>query len=433
MTPIKLMKNYKVNTLKEFILKNSDLAPQGSAQWLSDRQYIIGGSEMSIITGDNPYSAIDRLVTQKTGLSSFKGNVATSWGKIFEPITTKITEIIFNIKSGIKETGSLPGVFDTQAYSPDGLAVIKMLSDENIYNYYIVLFEFKSPLTTIPSGLIPKHYLPQVKTGLCSIPIADFSLFINNVFRKCRLDQLNDDASYDTNFHNKDEKNKLVISKALAHGVIMFTMSDVQYSNFCTFNNFNKSNFNESNFNESNFNETKDENDMSMLFDHIYQNTDITSKHRTVYDVYNKCSSVKDLGDVSDYEFNNIIELYDGKFITAEYCDPCILSEYNNNILLKAQNLEPGNDKCDCIHKYDISRLTKKDKKEKIICYLPWKLFKSDIIYQEREVGYVLKYKSLIDSTIDNIKKINKCNGIDKSILFKELYPLSKIRNLSVS
>ena len=42
----------KLNILKGLINLNRDLAPQGSVEWLNSRLYNIGGSEMSVITGD---------------------------------------------------------------------------------------------------------------------------------------------------------------------------------------------------------------------------------------------------------------------------------------------------------------------------------------------------------------------------------------------
>lgn len=49
------MARNKVKELKNFIEDNKHLPEQGSEQWLRNRKFTIGGSEMSTITGDNPY------------------------------------------------------------------------------------------------------------------------------------------------------------------------------------------------------------------------------------------------------------------------------------------------------------------------------------------------------------------------------------------
>ena len=365
----KVYETYKHEILNEFIEKNKHLAVQGSPAWLADRVYSIGGSEMSTITGENPYSNIEKLVALKTGFSKFSGNIATRWGKLFEFTTQMITSIIFDIN--IKETGSLEGAVPSQKYSPDGLAVMKVQFDETINNerietneFCIVLFEFKSPLLSIPDGSIPKHYLPQVKTGLCSIGITDFALYISNMFRKCSFGDLDLSAKYDTYFHNKDAQ-KINVERALAFGVIIFYKPDCQ-----------------------------------------------------------SAEAPKDFGLSNYYEFNEVLELFENKTILAKYCKPHILAEYNNNEFLQAQNINKGND--------DYSESLKSYKEQingipegKIIGYLPWKLIKSDIIYQQREVGYVEKYIDVIQSTIDIIKKINQSD--DRAAEFISQFPKNKI------
>ena len=360
-----VMQNMKLEVLNEFIEKNKHLPVQGSPAWLADRVYSIGGSEMSTITGENPYSNIEKLIALKAGFSKFSGNIATRWGKLFEFTTQMITSIIFDIN--IKETGSLTGAVPYQKYSPDGLAVMKIICiDNNIETneFCIVLFEFKSPLLSIPDGCIPKHYLPQVKTGLCSIDITDFALYISNMFRKCSFGDLDLSAKYDTYFHNKDAQ-KINVERALAFGVIIFYKLDCQ-----------------------------------------------------------SAEAPKDFGLSNYYEFNEVLELFENKAIFAKYCTPHILSEYNNNEFLEAQNISKGND--------DYSESLKSYKEQingipegKIIGYLPWKLIKSDIIHQPREVGYVNKYCDVIQSTINIIKKINESD--DRVAEFISQFPKNKI------
>ncbi len=46
-------------------------------------------------------------------------------------------------------------------------------------------------------------------------------------------------------------------------------------------------------------------------------------------------------------------------------------------------------------------------KNKDCIAYLPWKLFKSDIIKVDKEPNYLNQYKEKIENTIKIIEKIN--------------------------
>jgi hypothetical protein len=487
-------KTYKLNILNKLLNQNKDLAPQGSPEWLADRIYNIGGSEMATITGDNCFSSIDQLVSQKVGFTHFSGNIATKWGKLFECVTKQLTEIIFDIDDGIKETGSLDGAVPNQRYSPDGLAVIKfkceeVICDKNIETeeYCIVLFEFKSPLYSIPSGSIPKYYIPQVKTGLCSIPITDFALFISNMFRKCSFDELGASMDYDKDFHNRDCKikpkvskstknpknpknnpttkkttkptNKIDITSPLAFGLILFYQTEIQYTKFyekykhlITYTEYNydsdsddeahmladyiaKKNPNKNH----NGNPHEINNQSKNVFDLIndesvpkfkltYAENDVLCKY--IYETYNKKTKSKDFGKSYYRDFNDILQLYEDGLLSVEYCKPHILEEYNKNAFLSAQGKTCGsNIYTEVINGYSArinSRISESG--HPIIGYLPWKLFKSDIIYESRDSTYLNAYESKIQDTINIIQKINKADTQeDKIELFKHYYPKSKV------
>ena len=175
----------KQKLLNDFLIQYDHLPKQGTEEWKILRNNYIGGSEISIITGDNKYMSIKELIRRKLGLSEFNGNLATRWGKIFEIITNKLCKKILEITE-IFETSSIPTNNINIRYSPDGLTIGKININGN-KKEYIILFEFKSPISTIPIGTVPKHYLPQIKMGLWAINIVDISIFINNIYRKCSL------------------------------------------------------------------------------------------------------------------------------------------------------------------------------------------------------------------------------------------------------
>lgn len=447
-------KNYKHNSLSKLLNANQNLAPQGSTEWLAMREYNIGGSEMSVITGDNPYSSLETLIAQKIGLTKFEGNIATRWGKLFEQVTQMITESVFEIVGDtIRETGSLEGSVPHQRYSPDGLAVVKLRCAETINDEYmeteeycIVLFEYKSPYGSIPSGTIPKHYLPQVKTGLCSIPLADFAIFINNLFRKCSFNNLDDTPVYDTNFHNKDSNKNFMAENPLALGMILFYQTKEQQQKFYE---LYESSLIESQSNEFDYSSDTDNDDPSNIFDNIqsesFKKPDAKKKYNIHSDVNEELCKyiykfhsdtdiqIRDIGKSYYGDFDTILKLFDNNLLSVHYCEPHIFKKYETNIFLNAQSISCGNKNLTStmnIYRALIKNriINQESGSHNIVGYLPWKLLKSDIIYEPREKNYVKKYDNIIQKTIDIIKNINAhTSKVDRVNEFTKYFPKSKI------
>ncbi len=181
-----------MDKLLTYIDKWKDLPEQKSEQWLADRTHTIGGSEMGTIAGCNPYKKIRDLIQTHIGLKVFNGSINTYWGSILEDLVTIILEDVWHTK--IYEAGSLPGVVEGQKYSPDGLMYLEWLDQ-------IVLIEIKSPARRVVNGKIPRMYKPQVYTGLDTIPIANFAIFVDAMFRRCSLEDHSFTATYDTQIH----------------------------------------------------------------------------------------------------------------------------------------------------------------------------------------------------------------------------------------
>lgn len=169
------------------IAKSADSNAQRTPGWYALRENNFGGSEIDNLLKD--YSA-KTVIRRKLGRDSFKSNLYTRWGNIFEPMASFIAARKYGMPM-IYETGSVPGFMDGLRYSPDGLGI---LDDE------LVLFEFKCPYSRIPNG-IPKGYITQMQTGLHCLDIKR-AFFIDSVIRLCRTEQLNDGTrSYDA-LHN---------------------------------------------------------------------------------------------------------------------------------------------------------------------------------------------------------------------------------------
>jgi hypothetical protein len=250
----------KDEQLKAFKKSKDYLPPQGSPEWLADKRGnkedpkkkpTVGGSEVAILLGTNKYQKLFELADRKMGMSEFTGNIATYWGNVMEDVINMITELILRTK--VTETGSIPGLVDEhnsiiQSYSPDGLCVTTIENygdcllfgsnetlefedqekiDELINNTkgpkWLVLLEYKCPFRRIPNGIVPDHYLPQPTVGMCTIPIMDIALFVDAMFRKCRISNFGFNGYYDRYFHYLDKKLlKTPIKKPLVCGFIGF-------------------------------------------------------------------------------------------------------------------------------------------------------------------------------------------------------------------
>ncbi len=215
----------KKKILKDWLATMSHLAPQGSAEWL-DRKHI-GGSEIAVLNGTGMFKTwFDWLKERCQIKKSFCPIINSRWGHTFEDVQVKMIQTIWNCQ--IFETGSVPGNPGI-AYSPDGVAVVpnnrvaaclpkteKLPED----SHSIILFEFKSPPKNMPKGEIPSYYVAQPLTGLCTLKLCEYSVFINSMFRRCAVEDFDWNLKYDREFHNKDKKDD--VKEILALGIIAF-------------------------------------------------------------------------------------------------------------------------------------------------------------------------------------------------------------------
>lgn len=464
--------NIKLKKLNSLVEKNKNLAKQGSEKWLEERKTIIGGSEMSIITGDNSFSTIAGLVSQKVGLTTFSGNIATRWGNLFEPITNTICNLIFNPELSIYETGSIQNIMvKNQKFSPDGLTVMKFRMSDKLVKYLITLLEYKAPFSSIPTISIPKHYLPQVKTGMCAIEEVEISLFINNMFRKCKYKDIKNGIVIDYSFHkNKGMSN---IKSPISYGVIIFYLPNKNIKLFEDFYiDYLEKNYSNVNEELQELQELQDEE-----YDSIYSCSEDDSDYEneeeiyieTEYDdiiirIFNRIQyfnnndefyDLIDLGEINKEFMNDFLELcIDKKIICKKYLKPSInksnlincniinsnSSKYkssNNGFYISEELSHIKNidyKKSKFIKKFKYDKLINKFKEKCLlkdnipIAILPWKLIKSYNIIEKKDKNYIKKYKNDIDNIINIISDINMSSNIEEvKNKFNNYFPDSDI------
>lgn len=135
---------------------------QKSQEWLNIRKNFITASNVyKIFEKNNEY--IEYIKEKASGISSFKGNNATYFGEIFEPVAREIYMYIVNEyveEFGLITNSKLPYC----AVSPDGVTE----SDR--------LLEIKCPYTRKITGDIPNHYYHQIQLQLhvCDCEECDF-------------------------------------------------------------------------------------------------------------------------------------------------------------------------------------------------------------------------------------------------------------------
>jgi hypothetical protein len=459
--------------LKNFIELNKNLAVQGSTQWLNERKHIIGGSEISVITGENRFTTLESLIAQKIGLTHFNGNKATRWGNLFEDVTELMFKSIFLPDGTIYNTGSIQHKdIINHKYSPDGLCIVKYLENGKCVKK-ITLLEFKSPMSTVPNGKVPKYYLPQVKAGMCTIDIVDRSIFVNNMYRKCSLKHLDFSIKYN-NFSDTAIKLKN-IEDTIANGIILFYLPEENLDKFNElFKEFERQKredaellsqyeeiepeFNSLALYFENMNECDmknydtdsiDECDKDVKSDSILRN--IKSVIKSFNHDLNKSNLNKDykklidLGKIDEELFEEFLTLYkpdkDSSIFSVKYIKPQLNRKvFEEKLNLKTLNLKISDELKyvkeakylnTIIKKYNYKNtinnfMNKCEKTNNIpIAVLPWKLFKSDIIIVEKEENYLNDLKDKIDNTVNIIKEILKEENIEEK--FIEIFPNSSV------
>lgn len=407
-----------LQVLLKFLKTVEASPPQRSEEWYKIRQCTIGGSEISTVIGVNPYSTVQDLIANKLGISTFNGNKATRWGNLFEHVTEKWCEVVFTLANGVQEAGSIKGIIDNQRYSPDGLSVMRLRNYNNKPEWYIILFEFKAPLGTLPNGKIPAHYRPQVQTGLMSIPICDYGVFVNNCYRKCSLGDFEYNGMYDKKFHAGDyKKRKYGLEKETPYacGIICFYQTIDEYDKLYEFHGDGISD---------------DEYDINDAFDEKSNAGD--AKFPPDYfrvgdmELLGGIDNLHDLGDIDSATFERVLELHDQKRLKAMYYPICANHKHVATLpfiethgLYKVKSNTPLKKFASaCIDKF-IN--TCESHGMVPVGFLPWKLMRSDILLEERDPDWERKIKDPVLNTLSIMQKI--MNSPNPKLSYYEHFP----------
>ena len=398
-------------------INNIKTLEQKSKEWYAIRPFTIGGSEIATIIGRNPFNTIKSLVAEKSGIKeSFKGNINTRWGCLFEQVTREWTQLTLLIKDKIIEIGSIEGIIPGQRYSPDGLGIVQLYDENDNIIYFMVLFEFKSPLKSIPDGSIPKHYIPQIQTGLLTIPITEVGIFVNNCYRKCALNDIGFNMTYDNIFHSGDITKKLTkkqkIEEVFACGIICFYQTIEYYKLALSILGYDSDS------------EDLEDNiiDNTILYDFEYNQS--SEKYADIYDsniLIETRENIIDFGIKKEPLLNRLLELLQENRVCAIYY-PMILNQSSINNLEFIQthkkeknisNVKPT----EIVNSY-IQEFFQQCENNKTypIGILPWKLVKSDIIAEMPDE----KWKEIIETPIKEVLGI--INNIVSSNNPKHIY-----------
>jgi hypothetical protein len=222
--------SYLYVNITNFLEQYSRRPEQKTENWYKLRSDIIGGSELKPFMSDNWEESTITIMSKKLGFTVVNYDIpACHWGNLFEECTEKLVEISLGCKV-IGNNSNIPapagsGLEKIHANSPDGIGVISYYESSSrepallttdaatqidaLYSdikSYTVVFEFKSTVSRIPTDEIPTIYLPQVWSGLVCVPIADFGLFVDVVYRLCDRFDLMSNPNYNSEYHVDTQK-----------------------------------------------------------------------------------------------------------------------------------------------------------------------------------------------------------------------------------
>jgi hypothetical protein len=464
--------NEKLNIIKQIIELTANDPAQGTKEWVSERQ--IGGSDTASVIGKGYYGkSFFEVVKEKIFPGGgFTGNLATRFGRVMEEFSRKFIEKLFSTE--VWEFKSLPNQLQYTSYSPDGVSMIQLFG-----KLLMVLLEFKTPLSRIPDGKIPKEYLPQIKAGMCALPMVDGSLFISTMLRICNMQEMQYNFNYNTRIHKADittyksrpVSNKSKLNQIIGFGLCLLIQNEeqrknanqihsdlkitetVQESKNCNYIVFG----NNSSIEEELFKSKKStpENDLQTASNKNYFYRTMKKKYCDIQLPYNynlfedyqtpvntnefdlfKNSIMhnheKDYGNENETTFDNILNYADkNSYISAFHIPPYIVVDnLAKSALFKESGLASSGDILDdeyitaemriyLIETLEFIRKELKKQSINIVGFIPYKVFKMDFIYQPNDDPLFMKEQ--VAPYIKVYSEIKtECNAIDHDANFTD-------------
>lgn len=402
------IKDQKRALLDEFCKLHENANAQRSAEWYAMTYITFGGSEQSTLSGENKYEKIADLVAKKTGLVPNFGNIYTRWGVHLEKSVSKVVVKVFEVD--MRELGAIPGPVRFSRCSPDGLGLMVLHG-----NWTIVLFEYKNPFRRVPTNSIPHEYIAQLKTGLCTIPIADTALFMDFITRACAQEDMHYTQAFNKKVHPTDGEHK----KPIAMGNFIIYQTEEQREEFLLINK-----------------EDRFPLDKLILkkYNSIEYATELAQRKPTSSRIKKK---IIDFGSLNHDDMDRLLELVEDDLVSIHQTYPIIfpwsvykkvpmarekfkdipikrdLDKYYAKLERKMFKGFQAVIECDCI----------------ILGVMGWKLFDWKIMqYDNKEPKFLQKQEAKMIDTMSVIQKI-KDNPEKKWEIYHEYYPTKYKKN----
>jgi hypothetical protein len=165
--------------------------------------------------------------------------------------------------------------------------------------------------------------------------------------------------------------------------------------------------------------------------DDCLQNLSVGGNIRTdVHEIMNfaERETLRDFGKASYYEFDALMKMFDNKLIDVHYYDPLVIQENLNQLAsMEKQITRRPQELHSELENYKQKIVKFADQHLKTVGFIPYKLFKSDIIVHHRDPDYLKRYDQKIQEIIQPIKKIvaeadgDDMLSIEKS--FRKVFP----------
>lgn len=439
-------KEHKEQVLSKILERSKGGPVQRTKEWYDLIQVSFGGSDQAAVSGRIKGKDWATMIASKVGLVPFSGILATRLGTFTEKAICHLLEMVLDMK--IEEIQSIVGPAEYQRFSPDGVAVAH-IKFNGVRQWLVLLIEIKSPYSRIPIGEIPIEYTFQLKTGMCTLPEVDLSLFSNCMIRICNRDNYEFSPVYSKHVYPLDVKNNVEPVDPIAMGTMIIFQTKEQ-SDRLKFYNYaddtidnNDSNSDDGNngcvvsSNVDNITCERESKYRKDVIDNIiltYESDNINISNRLRSENSDSNSYIDDIReDTIDFAvcskdaIDRLLKLSEKKCVSVYYVKPCVykrelsrvqflrkqksrhIKEYSNNAwAAKVASLkEKENTKF-----VDACKLIANNHPDnKIVGYISWKLFRWDIIlYENDEPDYFTKVDSNMKSCMEIIKEIRASN-----------------------